>query len=57
MARKWSGFLAQNSVAKEEWNLIEACEHWARATQGNQKPDHLRQNHKQHILSRILKPK
>ena len=26
MARKWSGFLPQNLLIKEEWELLEACE-------------------------------
>jgi hypothetical protein len=30
MARKWSGFLPQNLLIKEEWELLEACESRAR---------------------------
>lgn len=26
MARKWSGFVAQNLATKEEWEMLEACE-------------------------------
>ncbi len=25
MAKRWGGFLAQNLMAKEEWDLFEAC--------------------------------
>ena len=30
MARKWSGFVPQNLAAKEEWEMLEACESKAR---------------------------
>lgn len=30
MARAWSGFLPQNLLIKEEWELLEACEAKAR---------------------------
>jgi len=33
MARKWSGFLPQNLLIKEEWELLEACEAHARRTE------------------------
>ncbi len=32
MARKWSGFVAQNLATKEEWQMLEACEAQARRT-------------------------
>ncbi len=30
MARTWSGFLPQNQLVKEEWDLLETCEAYAR---------------------------
>ncbi len=33
MARKWSGFLAQNQSTKEEWELLESCEAEAKRAQ------------------------
>ena len=33
MAKKWSGFVPQNLSAREEWELLEACEAQARAAQ------------------------
>jgi hypothetical protein len=35
MAKKWSGFVAQNLTVKEEWKLLEACEERARQEQGS----------------------
>ena len=56
MARKWSGFLPQNLLIKEEWELLEACEarhreaeehQLARASQrkGNGRPIVFRSRH------------
>lgn len=62
MARKWSGFLPQNLTAKEEWDLIESCEHQIRQVQESDlvqepPPLPLRREPKKPLQARVLKPK
>ncbi len=59
MARKWSGFLPQNLSVKEEWDLVESCEHQARKTEQTTPPRVAPsvRDQKKDLLTRVLKPK
>jgi hypothetical protein len=38
MAKAWNGFLPQNQLIKEEWDLLEACELRARLADHSEPP-------------------